>query len=105
MNEATRNQYLERIQNPTEIRPLTEKEAELLGRLLNTEPAIRALTIIHWKALQIPRELMNLNFADPQQASIATKAQGQIIGIQNAILELLELTETPSDESGEPENE
>jgi hypothetical protein len=109
VNKATQAAYFHRIESPTELRPLTDKEAELLGRLLNSEPLIRALTVIYWQSRQIPMEFANMDLLDPKGAREATLAQGQMVGIRNTIEALLQLTEVPGDEeeeeSGETEND
>jgi hypothetical protein len=106
VDKKAQEAYLLRVQNPAEVRALTTKEAELLSRLLNTEPAMRALAAIYWQARQIPMELIGLDFSEPKSVHLATRVQGQIQGVQNTIEALLEMTGAPTDEeSGEPENE
>lgn len=82
---------------------LNEKETDVLGRVLNSDPMVKGLAILYSEANAAPTAFITANLEDPVQRQQATQLQGKIAGVIGAIQHLLTLA-TESDETGGDES-
>ena len=85
---------------------MTEKEADVLGRVLNSDPMVKALAIIVHDAMGVRDRLVYADLGTPAGINEAARMQGLVLGAQHTIAALLNLsTEDEKDEEDDSQNE
>lgn len=79
---------------------LSDKDVDVLGKILGSEPMLKALAVLYSQANAAPSDLLRMNLDDPQQRHDATLLQGAIAGLVNGIEALFALAtdKSPEDE-------
>lgn len=82
---------------------LSDKDVDILGKLLGSEPMMKALAIMYSQINAAPMALLKANLEDVQQRADAIRLQGQVFGTVHAIEGLFALATVEEPEEEETE--
>ena len=82
---------------------LTEKDQDLLAKMISSEPMVKALSAIWYDVVLQPSQFMGLDLSEPGQVVEGAKIQGRAQGMLNAIELLFNLITLPEEDLDDDE--